>query len=214
MASLTERGHGGRILISIAGRKRLEKVLAHVFDESKFLSPYGLRSLSREHAEHPYSMKLDGQTFGLEYEPGESRTGLFGGNSNWRGPIWMPLNALLLEALMESYRYYGNDLTLELPTGSGQRADLEEAEVELTRRLIALFARNENGGRAFHGGNPLFAKLVSAEAGGVEPLLFHEYFHADNGKGLGASHQTGWTSMVGLLLYRAGERREKGKRAP
>jgi len=190
-------GRNQRWLLSIVGPERLLRIAATMLDEDRFLSPHGLRSLSREHAAAPFVLAVDGQRYELRYEPAESRSGTFGGNSNWRGPVWFPLNHLVIEALRDYRRYLGSDVTVELPTGSGRTVDLDGAADELTERLIGLFRRGADGRRPCHGQVPLFA---DPNWGG--DVLFHEYFHADLGAGLGASHQTGWTALVADLIVR------------
>jgi hypothetical protein len=167
-----------------------------MLDESEFLSPYGLRSLSRHHQEHPLVLDFDGRTCRLDYEAGESRSGLFGGNSNWRGPIWFPLNFLAIESLRHLHNFFGEDLTVELPTGSGKRANLDQVATELRRRLLGLFLLDANERRPAHGPNPRFQN----DPAWRDSLLFYEYFHAETGEGLGASHQTGWTALAASLL--------------
>jgi hypothetical protein len=164
-----------------------------MLDESEFLSPYGLRSLSRYHQEHPLVLDFDGRTCRLDYEPGESHSGLFGGNSNWRGPVWFPLNFLAIESLRHLHNFFGDDLTVELPTGSGKKANLREIAAELERRLLSLFLLDANGRRPAHGANPRFQNDPTWR----DSLLFYEYFHGETGEGLGASHQTGWTALGG-----------------
>ncbi len=188
-------GHDHRLL-SLAHRERLVRALRRILDESEFLSPYGVRSLSRAHHATPYSLRLDGSTYSVAYEPGESRTGMFGGNSNWRGPIWLPVNLLLIEALERYHHFYGEDLLVECPAGSGKFVDLWGVARELERRVCALFLPGEHGQRPCHGGDSRFASDPHYR----DLLLFHEYFHGDNGKGLGASHQTGWTALAALLI--------------
>jgi hypothetical protein len=183
-------------LISLVSKSRMKRILACMLDESEFLSPYGLRSLSRYHREHPLIVNMDGHIARLDYEPGESRTGLFGGNSNWRGPIWFPLNCLAIESLRHLHTNFGEDFTVELPTGSGRQASLERVAEELERRLLKLFLRDADGRRPVFGSNGCF------QHDGVwrDSLLFYEYFHGDTGEGLGASHQTGWTALAGALV--------------
>ncbi len=188
-------GHGRRLL-AIPSRERLQRVLRYLLDENEFLSPYGLRSVSRVHKDRPYIFHLDGQEYRVDYEPGESTTGLFGGNSNWRGPIWFPLNYLLIEALERYYHFYRNSLLVEFPTGSGRTMNLKQVADELSTRLCKIFLPNSDGRRPCCGEDPLFAK----GSHGQDLLLFHEYFHGETGRGLGASHQTGWTSLVIRLL--------------
>jgi len=178
---------------------RLRRILECMLDESEFLSRFGVRSLSRYHLEHPLVVTLDGVDARLGYEPAESQTGLFGGNSNWRGPVWFPLNFLAIESLRNLHSALGEDLKLELPTGSGKEAHLGEVADELERRLLRLFLVDERGRRPIYGESALFMRPEWRDS-----LLFHEYFHGDTGEGLGASHQTGWTALIGLLLSRRG----------
>ncbi len=188
---------GGRPgLISLVEKSRFQRILARMLDESEFLSPYGLRSLSRYHQDHPLILNFDGRTNRLDYEPGESRSGLFGGNSNWRGPIWFPLNFLAIESLRHLHAFFGEDLTVELPTGSGNRVNLNQVSAELERRLLSLFLLDPNGRRPAHGANPRFQNDPEWR----DSLLFYEYFHGESGQGLGASHQTGWTALAGALV--------------
>jgi Glycosyl hydrolase family 63 C-terminal domain len=188
---------GGRPgLISLVEKSRFQRILTRMLDESEFLSPYGLRSLSRYHQEHPLVLDFDGRTCRLDYEPGESHSGLFGGNSNWRGPVWFPLNFLAIESLRHLYDFFGEDLTVELPTGSGRKANLDRVADELERRLLSLFLVDADGRRPAHGADPRFQK----DPRWRDSLLFYEYFHGETGQGLGASHQTGWTALVGALV--------------
>ena len=180
----------GAYLFSLLDRPRLERLLATILDEKEFLGPFGLRSLSLRHRDHPFELDIDGHHYRVDYAPGESTSGLFGGNSNWRGPVWMPVNFLLIESLRKYHTYYGDTLTAEFPTGSGRRLNLAQIADELTKRLTALFLPGPDGRRPCDGGR----------AGA--PLLFHEYFHAETGRGLGASHQTGWTACIADLLQR------------
>ncbi|MCU1400371.1 MAG: glucosidase [Acidimicrobiales bacterium] len=175
----TRPGRVGERLLSVVGPQRLSRLLETALSEDHFLSAYGLRSMSREHLDHPYLLALGGTQYRVDYEPGESRTGLFGGNSNWRGPVWFPINVLVIEALIRYHHYLGDDFTVELPTGSGVRVNLAEVSLDLSRRLIGLIRPNEDGA-----------------------ALFHEYFHGDTGAGLGADHQTGWTALVAHLILR------------
>jgi hypothetical protein len=184
-----------RRLLSILDRDRLARVLARVLDEAEFLAPYGVRALSRIHKEQPYEIELDGVKHRVDYEPGESSTGLFGGNSNWRGPVWFPVNYLIIEALQKYHHYYGDSFRIECPTGSGRYMNLWEVASELSRRMVSLFLRDENGRRPADDRermwtDPRFRDLIT----------FYEYFHGDDGSGLGATHQTGWTALVAKLL--------------
>ncbi len=196
VASLTELGEAGRRLLALVDAERLARILERMLDEEQFLSPYGLRSLSKEHEADPFVLSLEGHTQSVHYEPGESTSGLFGGNSNWRGPIWFPVNYLMIESLQKFHHYYGDSVQVELPTGSGRRAGLDAVAADLCQRLIRLFLPQANGSRPFQG--PHAHVLQSAD--GVDPLLFHEYFHGDTGAGLGASHQTGWTALVAKMI--------------
>jgi hypothetical protein len=186
-----------RFLLALVPGDRLERVLRRVLDEAEFLSPHGVRSLSRAHAERPYALELAGQRFEVGYEPGESSGPMFGGNSNWRGPIWFPLNALLVQALHTYHRFYGDDVRLEFPTGSGRRATLREIALALEDRLLALFRPGPDGGRPCHGGDRRYAEDPHFR----DLVLFYEYFHGDSGRGCGASHQTGWTGLAASIAY-------------
>ena len=181
----------GRLLAIVSG-ERLQRVLSVMFDENEFLSPYGLRGLSRRHAEQPFTIDLAGASYRVDYEPGESTSGLFGGNSNWRGPVWFPVNHLMIGALRRYADFYGDDLQVEYPTGSGNRISLDDVADDLARRLIGLFLRDGNGRRPVFGDTELFQTDPTWNS----LLPFHEYFHGDTGRGLGASHQTGWTGLV------------------
>jgi hypothetical protein len=190
-------GLAGRRLASILDETRLRRVLAKMLDEKEFLSPFGLRSLSRYHADHPYMIQVGGQEFRVNYLPAESDSGMFGGNSNWRGPIWVPVNLLIVRALLMYFTYYGNDFTVECPTGSGRLLSLYQVAEEIARRLAAIFLRDKDGRRPVYGGTRKFQE----DPHWRDCLLFYEYFHGDNGAGLGASHQTGWTGAVARLLH-------------
>jgi hypothetical protein len=193
-------GVGGRRILSVLDTEKLRSILAYMLDEDEFLSPYGLRSLSRVHLEQPYSFWADGVEYRVDYEPAESTTRMFGGNSNWRGPIWFPMNLLMLRALLNLYAFYGDDFTVECPTGSGRELTLYEVAQDLRDRLARIFARDEGGRRAVFGGNELFQN----DPRWRDYVPFHEYFHGDNGAGLGASHQTGWTGLIALVLQVSG----------
>ncbi len=188
-------------LLSITTRAELPRVLRYMLDEAEFLSPYGIRALSRYHQAHPYILTVDGTEHCVDYEPAESRTALFGGNSNWRGPIWFPVNYLLIEALQKLHYFYGDRLLVPLPTGSERQATLWEVAEELSRRLTRLFLRDADGRRPVYGGTETFQQ----DPYWRDLMLFYEYFHGDNGAGLGASHQTGWTALVAKLLQQSGE---------
>jgi hypothetical protein len=207
--SVSRMGPRESRLLAIVDPDRLRRLLQRMLDETEFLSPYGLRSLSRWHREHPLHLELDGQTDVLDYEPGESSSGLFGGNSNWRGPIWMPINFLLVEALRRYQHYLGDGFTIEYPTGSGQQRCLTEVADDLSDRLVSIFLRGSDGRRPVFGGYERFQQDPAFR----DSLLFHEYFHGDTGMGLGASHQTGWTALVAeLLLQRRGAGTAAGPR--
>ncbi|MBM4091613.1 MAG: glucosidase, partial [Planctomycetes bacterium] len=192
----------GRHLLAIPSRERLERVLRYVLDEREFLSPYGVRSLSKYHRDNPYVFRCAGQEFRVEYVPGESNTDLFGGNSNWRGPIWFPVNYLLIEALERYHYFYGDSLKVECPTGSGRWMNLAEVAQELAYRLVKLFLPNAGNRRPYQGTSCGESNEPSCD----KFLLFHEYFHGETGAGLGASHQTGWTSLVADCLWKAARR--------
>ncbi|MFO0881452.1 MAG: glucosidase [Gemmataceae bacterium] len=192
-------GVHSRKLASILDESRLRRVLAHMLDENEFLSEFGIRSLSRYHAEHPYVVEAGGREYSVSYLPAESDTGMFGGNSNWRGPIWMPVNILIIRALLQYYTYYGDNFTIECPTGSGQQCTLYQVAKEIARRLASIFLRDSEGRRPVYGG----ASKFQNDPHWRDLILFYEYFHGDNGAGLGASHQTGWTGAVarGMHLF-------------
>jgi hypothetical protein len=193
--------NGVRRLLSLVNSKQLVRILGYMVNPQEFLSPHGIRALSKYHVEHPYILPVNGNEYRVDYEPGESQSGLFGGNSNWRGPIWFPVNFLMIESLQKFHHYYGDDFRVECPTGSGQQRSLWEVSAELSRSLTHIFLRDENGHRPVYGANdkfqndPLWRDLI----------LFYEYFHGDTGVGLGASHQTGWTGLVSKLLEQTGE---------
>jgi hypothetical protein len=212
MACMRTKGSGERRLLSITTRTQLERILKIMLDENEFLSDYGIRALSRRHLHAPYSLTIEGSEHSVHYEPGESSAGLFGGNSNWRGPIWMPVNYLLILALRRLHEYYGPDLKVECPTGTRQFADLEETANEISRRIISIFRRDESGCRPVLGSNQYF----QTDANWRDLLPFHEYFHGDSGRGVGASHQTGWTALVACLIFDLAEScgREKSTQIP
>jgi hypothetical protein len=192
----TKLGVKDRRLLSILDESKLRRVLSKLLDEQEFLSPHGIRSLSRYHRDHPYIFKVHGEEYRVDYLPAESNTGMFGGNSNWRGPVWMPVNILIIRALLNLYAYYGNEFTVECPTGSGKHMNLFEVSREISKRLSAIFVRNEQGVRPVYGG----ATTFQSNPHWRDQILFYEYFHGDSGAGLGASHQTGWTGVVGRLI--------------
>jgi hypothetical protein len=191
------RGVAGRQMASILNEERLRRVLARMLDENEFLSPFGIRSLSRAHAERPFVFHSGGKDYTVPYLPGESDTGMFGGNSNWRGPIWMPVNALIIRALLQYYTYYGDDFRIECPSGSGRMLTLFEVAREIGRRLSAIFTRDANGRRPANGA----ARKFDDDPHWRDLIQFHEYFHGDNGAGLGATHQTGWTGAIARILH-------------
>jgi hypothetical protein len=198
MSQKTDKGN--RLLLTIANRKKLERIYRYVFDENEFLSPYGIRALSKFHLEHPFVLNVDGHSNSVDYEPAESTSDLFGGNSNWRGPVWFPLNFLLIEALQRVHYYYGDGFKVEFPTNSGRQMTLWNSASEISRRLAHLFLRRD-GRRAVFGDSALFQE----DPNWRDFILFYEYFHGDTGAGLGASHQTGWTALVAKLLQQSGE---------
>jgi hypothetical protein len=207
VACMETHGMDGRRLLSIVDPEKLRRVLSLMLDEAEFLSPYGIRSLSKCHEAHPYVARLGGADLRVDYEPAESRSGLFGGNSNWRGPVWFPINFLIIEALQNFHFYYGDEFRVEYPTGSGKMATLWEVATDLSERLLSIFTRGADGRRPFNGGmakaqdDPHFRDLI----------LFYEYFHGDNGAGIGASHQTGWTGIVAKLIGQLSEYEGAGK---
>jgi hypothetical protein len=190
-------GVGGRTLASILDERKLRRVLDKMLDENEFLSEFGIRALSRFHEKHPYEFHHAGQAYGVGYLPGESDSGMFGGNSNWRGPIWMPVNTLIIRALLQYYLYYGDDFTVECPTGSGRHLNLYRVAEEIARRLANIFLRGKDGRRPVYGGTQKFQE----DPHWRDLVLFYEYFHGDNGAGLGASHQTGWTGLVARTMH-------------
>jgi hypothetical protein len=191
-----EPGKGERRLLSLLRGSRMKKLLRRMLDESEFLSDYGVRALSRYHRDRPYTLEWNGQRFSVEYQPGESTSGLFGGNSNWRGPIWMPVNYLIIESLQKFHHYYGDDFKVECPTGSGRYHTIDEVASELATRVNGIFLRNADGERPVFGSN----RRLQDDPHFRDHVLFHEYFHGDTGRGVGASHQTGWTGLVAKLL--------------
>jgi Mannosylglycerate hydrolase MGH1-like glycoside hydrolase domain len=192
---------GPRRFLSLVNRHRLKRVLGYMLDESEFLSPYGIRAISRYHLDHPYTMPVNGMEYRVDYEPAESSTGLFGGNSNWRGPIWFPVNYLLIESLQKFHFFLGDNYKIECPTGSGHPANLWEIAGEISQRLTRIFLQDANGRRAVFGGTEKFQR----DPHWRDLIPFHEYFHGDNGAGIGASHQTGWTALVAKLIQQYGE---------
>jgi hypothetical protein len=195
-----EPGPEGRYLMSVLNETKLRRVLASMLDESEFLGPYGIRALSRHHLEHPYRFYVGQQEYNVKYLPAESDNGMFGGNSNWRGPVWMPVNMLIVRALLQLYRYYGPEFKVEFPTGSGQQANLYEVAAGLGRRLGGIFLRDRDGRRPVYGNVGKF----QSDPHWRDLILFYEYFHGDNGAGIGASHQTGWTGIVARIIQTLG----------
>ena len=189
-------GLNGRRMLAVVDETKLRRMLARMLDEDEFLGPHGLRALSRYHLDHPYEFDVHGQRYEVRYLPAESDSGMFGGNSNWRGPVWFPINYLVLRGLLHLYSYYGDDFTVECPTGSGRQCTLFEVAYELGRRLVTIFVRDADGRRAVFGGSERF----QTDPNWNDKLLFYEYFHGDNGAGLGASHQTGWTGLVARIV--------------
>jgi hypothetical protein len=192
-------GHFGvaeRGMLGLVNEARLRRILTRMLDEREFLSPHGIRSLSRYHAEHPYVFSTGGQEYRVGYLPAESDSGMFGGNSNWRGPVWMPVNALIVRALLHYHTYYGDNFKIECPTGSGKLMNLFEVAQEIANRLMRIFLRDNAGRRPVYGGTEKFQRDPCWR----DCLLFYEYFHGDNGAGIGASHQTGWTGIVATLI--------------
>ena len=210
-------------MFALFNEERLRRILARMLDEQEFLGPHGIRAISRWHAEHPYVLNLDGQDYSVGYLPAESDTGMFGGNSNWRGPVWAPINLMLIRGLLNLHEYYGDTFTVECPTGSGQQMNLYQVANEISERLVSTFRRDADGRRPIHGGQP----ILQTDPHWRDLLLFYEYIHGDNGAGIGASHQTGWTGTIGVLplLFRGHDRQRdprgrhpgsphRGKRGP
>ncbi len=192
----TEPGKGNRLLLALLRGQRTKDLLKRMLDEREFLSDFGIRSLSKAYAAQPFSMRVNGDTLCADYEPAESESRLFGGNSNWRGPTWMPLNYMLIESLREFHRYYGENFSVEFPTGSGYLASLDEVADGISARICRLFLLDHTGKRPSMSGYP----QLQVDPQSRDLVLFHEYFHGENGRGLGASHQTGWTALVALML--------------
>jgi len=201
-ACMRTEGQGERRLLSVVDQHKLRSVLRYMLDEREFLSPYGIRSVSRFHETDPYIFRADGTEYRVDYLPGESNSNLFGGNSNWRGPIWFPVNFLLIESLQRFHYYLGDEFKIEFPTGSGNMLTLWEVAAELSRRLSSIFLRNADDGR------PVFGEIekFQSDPHWQDLVLFHEYFHGDTGTGIGASHQTGWTGLVAKLIQQSGEK--------
>jgi hypothetical protein len=207
-----EPGMGERRLLSLLRGHRMKRLLKRMLDESEFLSDYGIRAISRTYKDHPYEFRANGSVFTVAYTPAESDSGLFGGNSNWRGPIWFPVNYLIIESLQKFHHYYGDDFKIEYPTGSGTYVTINDVAEELSHRLTKIFLLNEEGKRPVFGYN----QKIQTDPHFRDYLLFHEYFHGDTGAGVGASHQTGWTGLVAKLLQpraKAKVKKEKAIRA-
>jgi hypothetical protein len=183
-------------MLAVLNPERLRRVLTRMLDENEFFGPHGIRSISKFHEQHPYVFYEQGREYRVDYLPAESNTGMFGGNSNWRGPVWMPVNAMIVRALLQYYLYYGDNFKIECPTGSGKMMNLFEVSKELSDRLTGIFLRDEHGRRPVYGGQEKF----QSDPHWRDHILFFEYFHGDNGAGLGASHQTGWTGLVAKLI--------------
>jgi hypothetical protein len=200
MAALVSRwyepGLGERRLLSLLRGHRMKRLLRRMLDENEFLSDYGIRALSRYHLDHPYKFHINGNTFTVQYQPAESDSNLFGGNSNWRGPIWFPMNFLIIESLQKFHHYYGDDFKIEFPSGSKNYNTINEVAEELSKRLLKIFLKDKNGRRAVFGDTNKF----QSDPYFKNHILFYEYFHGDNGRGVGASHQTGWTGLIAKLL--------------
>jgi hypothetical protein len=209
VACMKTRGHRERRLLSILDGSRLRRVLSVMLDEREFLSPFGIRAHSRVHHDAPYVLNVSGMEYRVDYEPAESSTGLFGGNSNWRGPIWFPINFLLIEALKRFHDYFGDSYRVECPTGSGQMLTLNEVAQEISRRLTTIFLTDDSGRRAVFGARDYFQH----DPAWNQCIPFHEYFHGDTGAGVGASHQTGWTALVAALLHDHGVIHESDRSA-
>ncbi|MGB3207393.1 MAG: glucosidase, partial [Crinalium sp.] len=201
VACMETPGVGEKRLLSIVNSDKLRRILQKMLDESEFLSEYGIRAISRYHAEHPYILHIDGQEYRVDYEPGESSTAMFGGNSNWRGPIWFPVNYLIIESLQKFHFYLGDKFKIECPTNSGKMLNLWEVAAELSRRQIAIFLKDASGRRPVYSD----AEMFQNHPDWSDLILFYEYFHGDRGSGIGASHQTGWTGLVAKLIQQCGE---------
>jgi len=191
-----EHGGGEKTLLSLVLQDRLKQILEHLLNEEEFLSPGGIRALSKYHEKNPFSVTIDSIEYTIQYDPGDSTSNLFGGNSNWRGPVWIPINYLIIQSIRRYGEFYGDGLQVECPVGSGIKMNLKEVADELTRRVISLFTKDEDNKRRLHGKYDWFYQ----QPGNEHLVLFYEYFHGDDGNGLGASHQTGWTSLVAQLI--------------
>jgi hypothetical protein len=197
LAPIRSLPDGGRArLLTLVPEDRLRRVLTRMFDPGEFLSDYGIRAISRHYQDQPFELRVQDHVLTVRYEPAESSTGMFGGNSNWRGPIWFPMNLLLIQGLRNLHQYYGDDFLVEYPTGSGQQLSLDRIADDLSHRLISIFLQGPDGRRPVYGGT----EVMQTDPNWRDHLLFYEYFHGDNGAGIGASHQTGWTAIVAVLL--------------
>jgi hypothetical protein len=196
VSNWSQPGHGSRFLLSLLRGHRMKRLLKRLLDENEFLSPYGVRALSRVHYDSPYVYHYGATTLIVRYRPAESDSGLFGGNSNWRGPIWFPVNFLIIESLQKFYHYYGDDFRIECPTGSGRFMSINDAANDIANRLCRIFLPDEKGLRPLYGQYP----RLQTDPHFRDYLLFHEYFHGDTGRGVGASHQTGWTGLIAKLM--------------
>jgi hypothetical protein len=201
-----ETSDSEEILLSLVQKDRLVHLLKRLLDEEEFLSPGGIRALSKYHDKHPYSVSVDHTHYTVRYDPGDSTSDIFGGNSNWRGPVWMPINFLIIQSIRKYGEFYGDNLLIECPTGSGNQINLCGVADELTRRIISLFSKNDNGERCFHNKYNWFYKQPENE----HLVLFYEYFHGDSGMGLGSSHQTGWTALIAELISEYNESQKSG----
>lgn len=200
IANMQRRGKDDRLLLSLVSKERLQKILKRMLDETEFLADHGIRSLSKYHEDHPYSMEVNGQTFKVGYVPGDSDSGLFGGNSNWRGPIWLCVNFLLVESLLRFYMFYGNSLQIECPTGSGDYMHLGHVAEEIQHRLQHLFVQDSDGRRAVNDGND----RLDFDPHWKDYLWFYEFFDSDTGRGLGATHQCGWSGLIAKMIHDTG----------
>jgi hypothetical protein len=209
IASMRKRGQGERRLLSIVGAEKLRRILKIMLDENEFFSDYGIRALSRSHRDHPFTLKMDGVERSVDYEPGESTSGMFGGNSNWRGPIWFPVNFLLIESLQKFAFYLGDTYKVECPVGSGEMKTLDQVAEEISHRLARIFLRGMDGRRPVNGANELFQN----DPHWKDLIPFYEYFHGDIGRGVGASHQTGWTGLVAKLIQQSGDAQKPERRS-
>ena len=196
IATFRTPGDEGRLTVGLVRRERLHSILRYMLDEDEFLSPFGIRSVSRFHLEHPYTLNVNGSEYVVDYEPAESTTSTFGGNSNWRGPIWFPINYLIIESLQKLHSYYGDSFQVECPTNSGQLMNLQQVADEIAKRLSRIFLRDNDGRR------PMYANIerFQADPNWRDLIMFHEYFNGDTGEGIGASHQTGWTGLIARIL--------------